>query len=321
MKQYCTRYIFIYLIISVLICSCDDEKAITESDDETNDPEPVISVAGQVMPYPGTSINTVGLFNIYLDKPLQVDNYAPFAITAITDSGWVLEIPDITKNSNFDSLAFTAFWGGHPMYSFLILGWSDNDGDDRYDPISGEIVALSHVGKDTFNVSYLYYVDNDGDSLLNNWWSNGDNLININNNWLIKDLSTASPISNWTYRNNINNVSSMRAVPGGYYSNTSGYTIDISTSDISCSTGSVPRPKVTLFYDDLTTGVYFSLKTWVSMYDQTSNISGNGDVAGLTIVGTINNRIKGWVIYEEIGGFSADDTARVYGTFDVPFCQ
>lgn len=321
MKQNNKRYIFSLLTIFVFFITCDNKKLITEPGEEPNDTETIISVSGKVSPYPGTSINTVGLFHYHWEESIQEDNTIPFTITTVTDSEWVLEIPDITKNSKFDSISPTGYSSGDPIYKFLIFGWTDNDEDGRFDPKSGEVASLSHIGSDTFNIANLYYTDRDSSLLINNWWGGSDTLKNNNYNWLVKDVSTSSQISQWTYRNDNYNVLSNLAERGGYYNNTDGYTVWLSTSDISCSNPSVPRPKMNIRYPELTTRTYFNNEILINMFSSNSNSDSNAGFAGLTHVDTVmEKRIKGWVVLERIGGFNEDDTSRVYGTFDVPYC-
>ena len=325
------EYFFIILSVSVFLFACENDDSLTNMNTDISDIDTtvtdtgdvnntIISISGQISPYPGTSINKVGLFNYHWDVRLQEDNTAPFAAAPITDSTWVLDIPDITQDSSLNGAVPEAFSGGKPIYKFLLLGWTDIDGDGRFDPNAGETTSLSHTGSDTFNIAYLYYVDSDDSPLINNWWAGSDTLKNNNSNWLVKDVSASSPISQWTYRNENYSAISSIARRGGY-NNESGYTIWLASSDLSCSSPSVPKPRMKFRYPELSTRTYYEGEIFINIFSQQSNTDGNTGFSGITRVDTTHDfRIEGWVVLERTGGFSEDDTSRIYGTFSVPYC-
>lgn len=53
-----------------------------------------------------------------------------------------------------------------------------------------------------------------------------------------------------------------------------------------------------------------------------SNISGSLGRAGLTFIDTAGEkRVRGWLDFENIGGFEEGEVSSAYGTFDVPYCS
>jgi hypothetical protein len=319
MKSFSREFICSILIVISLLVACDNKESITEPVENPSVSEPIITVTGQVLPFASSNINTIGLFHYYWGNSIKEDNTVPFASTTVTDSGWVLEIPDISNSTMLDSVLPTQASSEASLYKFFILGWDDIDDDGRLDPRSGEVASFSHAGDNKFNVAVLWFRDDSDKLPFDNWIVGSDSLKNNNHNWNVIDVSLSPQVDEWTYRNDTYSMLSNIVQEGGYYDQ-GGYTIWFSTSDVSCSSSSLPRPKMNIRYPDLTVRTFFDGEILINMLSD-GNTDRNNGYSGLTKVDTTNDmRIEGWVVLEAFGGFNDDDTARVYGTFNVPYC-
>jgi hypothetical protein len=319
--------LFICLIwIGIIGC---EKKSVTKSGTEDTDEE-IIRVSG-ILSSNASGLSRVGLLYIPWGKAITTNNSVPFAITTISNGEWSLSIPDITKDDAFNNLEHIGSSGGYPFYSFIILGWSDIDGDGRFDPTSGESSGYGHIDTDTIKIAWLYYVDNDANLPIDNWSVGRDKLKDKSNNWFIIDDSQIEPITKWIYRDSTYNFDSGLAEQTRSFSGDliNGLTVWLSTKDITCIDSPINTNPfsgvawMNVRFPDLTIRSYGELEVMGFMRAGGSNIDGNLGRAGLVFVDTlVEKRVKGWIAFYDIGLFEDGEIlVQAYGSFDVPFCS
>jgi len=321
----------VLIVMTLVVVNNCEKKPVTESDlDDTE--EEIIRISGILNPN-SSNFNRVGLFYSHWREAIRTDNSVPFAITTVSGLEWSLSIPDITKDNAFDNLEFEGSSGGNPIYGFFVVGWSDIDGDGKFDPISGEPSGFGHINSDTIEIAMLFYIDDDSNLPIDNWQVSTGELKDNTDNWFIIDDSQAEPISSWIYRDSTYTVVSGLAEQRRSFEGdpVDGITVWLTDEDITClDTPINPLHSgtwINVRFPEITTRSYGELEVmgfmrgWRGIVQ--SNIDGNLGRAGLVFVDTlVEKRIQGWIIFEEIGGFEEGEiTGRVYGTFDVPFCS
>ena len=280
--------------------------------------EIVVTYSGSMSASNTSDTNRIGLFNTETPETVIKDEDSePLTITKVSGQNWSINMPDLSKNPNFSN-SETIYW-------FKLLGWSDNDGDGKYDPISGEASGYVHFGPDSLKTTKRFWYVNDLTRPFNERWTSYDTT-----NLFILDHAEIKPISSWTILDSTYNIISGIAeirTPFILDSSLLGITIWLSEQEIDCSHSPIRTSDslslMALWMPEFTERAYdISEVTGLISGRNRGAIVGGPGTGGLVLVDTLHEkRVEGWFEYKDINDLSDYDIkVRAYGLFDVPFC-
>lgn len=297
MKISLILYIIILVLLSIILFSgC--------SEDSPAEPEvSIISISGKIG-NESVDITHVGLFyiDIWYDwtLPLSNNDTSPLAFAPISGKQWTLDVTNIND----------------PDF-YLLFGWNDLDGDDRYDPLSGENPAFLHLNKDTVG-NYLLSNSNS-----NEWSLRRERPLEFFPLTLYKDSlflfddAMADPLASW-----IANDSTFLLSSGSAQLTSTGIKISFRSIITDTNNAVVQESNISVTMPSLTTRVYTGSELYSTASSSSGlDISNNLGRAGLTFVDALDqHRVRGWIALFWLNTFVEDVEVgiKAFGTFDVP---